>query len=212
MTIGLMARIELALLAGHKQPSQIAQLRGARHGRESLLSGNEAFTVYSLARSQSGLEGDMAEIGVYQGCSARIISVASGGKPLHLFDTFEGLPCPDESESDRMSAGHYAASLESVQSFLSAERNIHFYQGLFPATATAVSGTKFSFVHLDVDLRSSTLACLEFFYPRMVRGGVILSHDYSYLNGVREAFDVFLEDKPEFALELATSQAMLVKR
>ncbi len=207
-----MARIELALLAGHKQPLHIAQLCGARRGRESLLSGNEAFTVYSLARAQSRLEGAMAEVGVYQGCSAKIITVASGAKPLHLFDTFVGLPSPNESESDRMSAGHYAASLASVQSFLSAEHNIHFYQGIFPATADAVSEAKFSFVHLDVDLKSSTLACLAFFYPRMVPGGVILSHDYSYLDGVREAFDEFLTDKPEFALELATSQAMLVKR
>ncbi len=212
MTIGLMARIELALLAGHKQPDHIAQLRSARRGRESLLSGNEAFTVYSLARAQSHLDGEMAEVGVYQGCSAKIISVASGAKPLHLFDTFEGLPAPDESENDRMSAGHYAASLLLVQSFLKAERNIHFHQGIFPATADVVFDAKFSFVHLDVDLKSSTLACLAFFYPRMVVGGVILTHDYSYLDGVREAFDEFLTDKPEFALELATSQAMLVKR
>jgi O-methyltransferase len=212
MTIGLMARIELALLAGHKQPDHIAELCRARRGRESLLSGNEAFTIYSLARAQSRLGGEMAEVGVYQGCSAKIISVASGATPLHLFDTFAGLPPPNESESDRMSGGHYAASLVSVQRFLTAERNIHFHQGLFPATADAVFGAKFSFVHLDVDLKSSTLACLAFFYPRMVPGGVILTHDYSYLDGVREAFDEFLVDKPEFALELATSQAMLVKR
>ena len=212
MTIGLMARLELALLAGHKQPGHMAQLKSARRGRESLLSGNEAFTVYSLARAQSRIDGEMAEVGVYQGCSARIISVASGAKPLHLFDTFEGLPSPNATETDRMSAGHYAASLGSVQKFLSGERNIHFYQGLFPATAHPVSDRKFSFVHLDVDLKSSTLACLDFFYPRMVPGGVILSHDYSYLDGVREAFDEYLEDKSEFALELATSQAMLVKR
>ena len=212
LTIGLMARIELALLAGHKQPEQIAKLRNARVGRESLLSGNEAFMVYSLARSQSRLDGDMAEVGVYQGCSAKIISVASGAKPLHLFDTFAGLPSPDANEQDRMSTGHYAASLASVRSFLSREANIQFYQGFFPATAEPVEESKFSFVHLDVDLKSSTLACLAFFYPRMVSGGVILSHDYSYLDGVREAFDEFLHDKPEFALELATSQAMLVKR
>ena len=160
-----MARIELALLAGHKQPDQIAKLRNARLGRESLLSGNEAFTVYSLARSQSRLDGDMAEVGVYQGCSAKIISVASGAKPLHLFDTFTGLPSPGENEQDRMSTGHYAASLASVQSFLSSEQNISFYQGFFPATAEPVNRTKFSFVHLDVDLKSSTLACLAFFYP-----------------------------------------------
>ena len=212
MTIGIMARIELALLAGHKQSHHMADVRKGRAGRESLLSGNEAFTVYSLARSQSELDGEMAEVGVYQGCSAKIISLASGARPLHLFDTFAGLPSPDADEQDRMRTGHYAASLPSVQAFLRDTKNVHFYQGMFPDTAAPVADKRFSFVHLDVDLKSSTLACLAFFYPRMVAGGVILTHDYSYLNGVREAFEEFLDGKPEFTIELATSQAMLVKR
>lgn len=212
MTIGVMARVELALLAGHKRPHHIADIRKARHGRESLLSGNESFTVHSLARAQSALDGEMAEVGVYQGCSAKIISIASGARPLHLFDTFAGLPTPDKDEHDRMRTGHYAASLRSVRDFLKSERNISFYPGLFPQTTAPIKDVLFSFVHLDVDLKSSTLACLQFFYPRLVPGGVILTHDYSYLNGVREAFDEFLDGKPEFAIELATSQAMLVKR
>ncbi len=212
LSIGALARLELTVLAGHKQPPAMGAIRAARSGRESLLSGNEAFTVYSVARAQSALAGEMAEVGVYQGCSAKIISTASGGKPLHLFDTFTGLPSPDSDEQDRMRTGHYAASLASVQSFLSGHRNITYYEGFFPGSAEAANGRVFSFVHLDVDLKSSTLACLEFFYPRLVPGGIILTHDYSYLDGVRAAFDEFLSDKDEHAIELATSQALLVKR
>ena len=52
----------------------------------------EAFTVYSLAKSQSKLSGDMAEVGVFQGGSAKLICEAIGDKKLHLFDIFEGLP------------------------------------------------------------------------------------------------------------------------
>ncbi len=211
LSIGMMARFELAFLAGHKETSVLAAIRQARRGRESLLSGNEAFTVFSLARAQSGLGGEMAEVGVYQGCSAKIITTASGGVPLHLFDTFAGLPEPDADEHDRMRVGHYGASLGSVRSFLADQVGIEFYPGLFPGTGGPVADRRFSFVHLDVDLRSSTLGCLEFFYPRMVPGGVILTHDYSYLDGVRAAFTEFLADKRERAIELPTSQAMLVK-
>ncbi len=50
---------------------------------------------------------------------------------------------------------------------------------------------RFSFVHLDVDLYESTLAGLEYFYPRLIPGGVILSHDYSILAGVKKAFEDF---------------------
>ncbi len=199
------------LLTGHKEPDVMAAIRKARSGRESLLSGNEAFTLYSIARAQSGFEGEMAEVGVYQGCSAKIISSASGGRPLHLFDTFSGLPDPAAFEHDRMRSGHYAASLDGVRSFLADLPNVTFYPGLFPDTAGPAADRRFSFVHLDVDLKSSTLACLEFFYPRLVPGGVLMTHDFSYLDGVREAFAEFFADKRERPIELPTSQAMLVK-
>ena len=212
LSIGVLARLELGILRGHKERNVMAAIHAARRGRESLLSGNEAFTVYSLARSQSVLDAEMAEVGVYQGVSAKLISSASGGQPLHLFDTFAGLPAPDADEHERMRQGHYAASLTSVQSFLADCQNVSYHPGLFPGTALPCAGRRFSFVHLDVDLKSSTLACLEFFYPRMVPGGVILSHDYSYLDGVRDAFAEFLSGRRERVMEFATSQAMVVKQ
>ena len=186
-------------------------IRAARVGRESLQSGNEAFMVYSLAKSQSGLGGAMAEVGVYQGVSAKLISMASGSAPLHLFDTFAGLPAPKREDGGMLHEGRYAASLESVQAFLADCANVHFHPGLFPGTSGPCGGLSFSFVHLDVDLWAGTQDCLAFFYPRMLPGGVILAHDYSYLDGVRDAFDKFCVGRPEKPVELATSQAMLVK-
>lgn len=190
----------------------MAAIRLARGHRESLLSGNEAFHVYSIARAQAALGGDMAEVGVYQGVSARLISVASGGRPLHLFDTFEGLPDVEPEEFGRMRKGHYTEPLSRVEAYLADRTNIMFYKGLFPNTAGPVENVRFSFVHLDVDLKSSTYDCLEFFYPRMLPGGIILTHDYSYLDGVREAYMEFTHGRPERPIELSTSQAMLVKQ
>ena len=212
LSIGLLARLELLFLAGHKDREVLKTIRKVRRGRESLLSGNESFTLFSLARAQAALDGVMAEVGVFQGCSARLISLASDGRPLHLFDTFAGLPEPDGEEKRRMLSGHYAASLERVKEFLRDRPTLAFHAGVFPATTAGCDAERFSFVHLDVDLKSSTRACLEFFYPRMVPGGVILTHDYSYLAGVREAFGEFLKARPERVVELPSSQAMLIKR
>jgi hypothetical protein len=69
----------------------------------------------------------------------------------------------------------------------------------------------FSFVHLDVDLYQSTLSGLEWFYPRLNRGGVLISHDYTIAKGVRKAFDEFFIDKPECLIELSGSQVAFVK-
>ena len=208
------AWMELSMLGGHKDPAVLSDIRRARRTRESLLSGNEAFIVYSLARAQSSLPGDMAEVGVYQGCSARLISEASHGKPLHLFDTFDGLPQPDEDEKNHLRQNQYRSSIDGVRAYLADRPNVQFHPGKFPDTATGLEDKIFSFVHIDVDLKSSTRACLDFFYPRLTPGGMIMTHDYSYLDGVREAFDEFTASLGTAAgrlIELPTSQAILVR-
>lgn len=210
VAMGIMTRAELLSLGGHKDPAVLDLIRRTRQERESLLSGTEAFLVHSLARAQRLLPGAMAEVGVYQGCSAKLISLASEGRPLHLFDTFAGLPEPDAAESRHLKPRQYHSSLASVRAFLAGERNVFFHPGCFPATAAGLEEERFSFVHLDVDLKSSTRACLEFFHPRMVPGGIIMTHDYSFLDGVREAFAEFLEARGGHVIELPTSQALLV--
>lgn len=210
ITMNLRAGFEFASLSGHKDGAVLDLISRTRRERESLLSGHEAFLVHSLARAQSALDGDMAEVGVYQGCSAKLISTANDGRTLHLFDTFEGLPAPSDAERAFLRQSQYKSCLESVRGFLADQPNVVFHRGLFPDTTGPVIDRRFSFVHLDVDLKAGTRACLEFFYPRMVPGGIILTHDYSFLDGVREAFQEFLADKAERVIELPSSQALLV--
>ena len=210
--MNLRARMEFASLGGHKDGGVLRLIAATRRQRESLLSGHEAFLVHSLAAAQSALDGDMAEVGVYQGCSAKLIATANGGRTVHLFDTFDGLPAPGAAERRHLSANQYRSAVDGVRAFLAELPNAVVHQGLFPDTAADLAGRRFSFVHLDVDLKSSTRACLDWFYPRMVDGGVILTHDYSLLDGVRDAFTEFLADKPERAVELPTSQAMVIRR
>src|SRR5258708_7091280 len=48
------------------------------------------FNLYQLALNTAKLPGDIAEVGVFQGGSAKLIASLKGTKGLHLFDTFEG--------------------------------------------------------------------------------------------------------------------------
>lgn len=213
MVIGALARLHMFFLNSHKDPKVMKLLRKVRRERMQLMTGFESYLVYSIAKSASSRPGDMAEVGVFAGASARLICESRGDKALHLFDTFEGLPkssAKDRSVYDNKTR-QYACSLESVQDYLREFENVHYYKGLFPDTADPILDKTFSFVHLDVDLYESTLACLEFFYPRMAQGGIILSHDYSVLAGVEAAFTEFLADKEESLLELPTSQCMITK-
>ncbi len=174
------------------------------------------FNLYQLALKTQKVPGDVAEVGVYRGGSAKLFALFKGSKGLHLFDTFEGMPttCPD---IDRHLAGEFAdTSLESVRRYLSAFSGVFFYKGVFPDSARelASGSTRFSLVHLDVDIYESTKAGLEFFYPRTVRGGMIISHDYRNLAcpGVKKAFDEFFADRPEPVIELWKTQCLVVKQ
>jgi len=51
----------------------------------------------------------------------------------------------------------------------------------------------YCFVNIDFDLYQPILAGLEYFYPRMVKGGIIVVHDYfsETYKGVKQAINEF---------------------
>jgi hypothetical protein len=188
------------------------QLAKIRSETELLLEDIEAYHIFMAVKRTQKVPGDIAEVGVYKGGSAKIICSAKGDKPLHLFDTFEGLPKVDEIDMVwPFYEGKFAASYEDVQNYLKNHSNVHFYKGIFPDTSDPVKDKKFSMVNLDVDCYESTKLCLEFFYSRMSPGGIILSHDYMTAPGVKKAFDDFFDGKAEPVLETAGSQCIVVK-
>jgi O-methyltransferase len=205
------SKAQIFLLGRHKDPQIVRLVRQVRRQRRCLLTAYECFTVYSLARAYSRVPGELAEVGCFQGASTRLICEAKGEKTLHVFDTFSGLPKSTSPDRWIHDENQYACSLESVQTYLKDYPNVRFYKGLFPQTAGPITDRTFSFVHCDVDLYESTLGCLQFFYPRLRPGGVLLSHDYSVLAGVKAAFAEFLADKPEAPIELPSTQCMIVK-
>src|SRR5438132_2352151 len=90
-------------VASYRQPDRlqtIHTIRQLKKSREMLLTPLEANQLFSLVRSTSKLGGLMAEVGVYRGASARLILEADAKRPLHLFDTFEGLPTPAETDAE----------------------------------------------------------------------------------------------------------------
>ena len=172
----------------------------------------EGYTLYSSVKAVNNLSGSMAEVGVYRGGSAKLIAENKNDKNFYLFDTFEGLP--KTTQKDEVKAGWLSnTSLDSVKQYLSNYENLFFYVGYFPQTARNLTSEKFCLVHLDTDLYQSTLDSLEFFWPKMVKGGRIISHDYnaSNIGGVKQAFEEFFKDSPEKIIEIADTQSMVIK-
>lgn len=195
-----------------ERANALSLVRKIKKEADMQVADNEAYQIFMAVKRAEKIEGDIAEVGVYRGGTAQVICEAKQNRPLHLFDTFEGLP--DLSGADNPSQfrkGQFIVPFQEVKMRLGKYPNVYIYKGLFPKTAEPIKNKKFSFVNFDVDLYEPTAACLEFFYPRMSRGGVMISHDYINSPGVRKAFDDFFRNQPETIIELSGSQCLIIK-
>lgn len=167
------------------------------------------------------LPGAVAEVGVYLGGTAKLLAAALAHKDIHLFDTFDGMP--EVTAWDRKGRGHHERGdfrdaaelreqrrqqrknapvfdesiplLDAVKGYLTGLDNIRFYPGLFPETAEALTEDKFCLVHVDVDIYESTKAVVEYFWPLLVPGGIMVFDDYNAPTcpGTNKAVDEFFK-------------------
>jgi hypothetical protein len=154
-----------------------------------------SFVVFSLARNKfvksfahliygKGLNGNVAECGVSIGEFALEINGAFPDRKLYLFDTFTGFDERDlrievERGFSNISGTHFFLdnAEEVVMRKLPHKENAILCKGWFPQSAQSVDDN-FIFVNVDFDLYAPILSALKFFWYKMVRGGVILVHDY----------------------------------
>ena len=120
-------------------------------------------------------------------------------RKLYLFDTFAGFDERDvskEKELDCSKAEAGAMPYKDVNRILSRMPNpeqVVLKKGYFPETAEVAEQETFAFVYLDACLYNPTLRGLEFFFPRMSQGGVIVVTRYEddQYNGVFQAVTDF---------------------
>ncbi|MBL4757460.1 MAG: class I SAM-dependent methyltransferase [Rhizobiales bacterium] len=163
----------------------------------------------------TNLPGDFVECGVYKGATALLLCrVAQGaGRSVHLFDSFEGLPEPGSNDGDYWKAGSFAAGSKPTEEILASFSCHRIYKGWIPDRFAEAGDEPVAFVHIDVDLFQPTWDSLEYFYPRLSPGGIVLFDDYGFLScpGAKKAVDDFFADKPEQIVSLSTGQALVQK-
>lgn len=152
--------------------------------------------------------GDFAELGVWKGNSAAIFAdfAAKSNRRLFLFDTFSGFDNRDLINTDESHAQSHAplfadTSIDEVRATVGHPEITTYLPGFFPGTITdEVRATTFALAHIDCDLYEPMKAALEFFYPRLSPGGMLILHDYSSGTwaGATQAIDEFLKSTNEF--------------
>lgn len=181
----------------------------------TLLDTVRCYMLYQFGLQTEHLPGDIAEVGVYRGGTAMLLArvTENSGKEIHLFDTFSGMP-PVDPEKDLHACGDFGdTSVNEVKKYLSEVGHVRFFPGFFPDTAVSLSDKTFSLVHVDADIYQSVKDCLEFFYPRLTPGGIMVCDDYGFPTcpGARLAVDGFFQSKAEVPCYLPTGQCFITK-
>lgn len=162
------------------------------------------------------IQGAFAEVGVYKGETARMVHEMDKDRKFYLFDTFNGFDKKDlqfeNCNDEKFSPSNFSdTNVNSVREFIDGNENIFFIPGYFPESAAALPEELYAFIHLDVDLYKPTLAALQYFYPRLSPGGIILIHDYNHTwEGLRRAVDEFIITIPENPVEISDWQGSVI--
>ncbi len=178
------------------------------------------FVLQSAVRALENVPGDVAECGVRMGKSTFFMLTADKRERTYcLFDSWEGLSDPVDSDivAGRNEAGWKEGDLkvdeEHARAALADYDNVEFYRGWIPKRFAEVANRTFALLHVDVDLYEPTRDSLEFFWPRIAPGGMIICDDYGSLNcpGARRACDELANRHQLPLIELPTGQCLVYK-
>ncbi len=164
---------------------------------------------------------NFVECGVADGFSAlyTLAEIRSNKKKktlskMHLFDSWGPMKKEDLLESELPSEGRYSELELNVTKNNLKEYNdlIVYHKGYIPEIFHQIPKPPDSIVYMHVDVNSTkpTIDSLEYFFPKLVNGGVILFDDYGWNNhkDTKHAVDEFFKNKPGHLMHLPTAQAI----
>ena len=95
-------------------------------------------------------------------------------------------------------------SIDIVKNKLPHKEQVVFVKGYFPESIKE-DLPRFCFVSLDTDLYKPTYEGLKVFYPKLVKGGAIIIHDYNSTQfpGVKKAVKEFCMENDVFVVPLS---------
>ena len=150
--------------------------------------------------------GDILEVGVYKGGS--LFRIAQHIQENHYqefshrhligIDTFEGHPYINKEKDP---PHHYKGrfndtSYETVCRFFSSFTFVKIFKGeCLDIFDTLPENQRFCLVNLDADIYDSYVRSIEYVYPRLSPGGIIICDEYQGY-GQKEFIDEYFKDKP----------------
>ena len=162
------------------------------------------------AQQALSLEGDFVECGVWYGVLSKTVceyvNFGSTGRNFYLIDSWGA------QEGSHPNPNYQEDIFDLVKNRFSMYPNVHLVRGLVPKVLEQVPTTKVAYLAIDMNGSVAELAALEFFYEKMVSGGVIYLDDYGWgYPDLRRVVNNFLADKPESLLHFPSGNSIIVK-
>lgn len=168
----------------------------------------------------SRLDGDFVECGVNTGYMSRTIMEYVHFSQLkhrfYLLDTFTGVSAKYATTRE-IAAGRdlnvYAGTYEQACRTFATFPNVKIIRGTVPDTLSEVDATRVAYLSLDMNATLPEIAAAEFFWPKLIPGGVMLLDDYGYpgYEEVKSAYDSFAKARCVRVLSLPTGQGLIIK-
>ncbi|TDF39466.1 polysaccharide deacetylase [Alteromonadaceae bacterium M269] len=170
------------------------------------------------------LEGDFVECGVWRGFyTTAILNYINWPMPerhFYLFDSWEGLDNEQLNKNEKQQIGKinylnkfYADQFDQVNNHFSTYKNVKLIKGMIPKTLENVEINKVCYLSLDMNCAAPEIAAANFFWDKIISGGVILLDDYGLVQYEEQkvAFDIFAKEKDVTILALPTGQGIIIK-
>jgi len=150
-----------------------------------------------LAVEERGIPGDFLEAGVWRGgviilMRALIDAYGIAERKVFAADSFSGIPKNVRAINDPVDTWNdrWVASLDEVRQnigrFGLLDDRIAFAVGYFSDSLKKLAGERFALIRLDSDSYDSVETSLEYLYPLLSKGGIVIIDDW-HLPGCRMA-------------------------
>ena len=208
----------------------VNELNFVRCHKKSIEYGGRDYCIYLrvhqalwCASVAQKIEGDFVELGTGRGYIFAAVSEAlkiNGiEKAVYLFDTFRPYktdPVTGAQEDSQAISKVYADSYEKVKEKFLEYKDVRVVKGKCPEILSSVySGDKkrISFLHVDLNYYEAEYSSLQYLWPYLSPGAIILLDDYSNPGRERQysTHNKFFEEHQASVLTLASGQGLVIK-